>query len=57
MKLPYVENAIIAERKISAYLLNEGHATGKSKAVFFKRFGFEMDHWNVLHKHCFNMRQ
>lgn len=48
MKLPNNEEAIIAERKIVNYLLNETHPTGKHKAAFFKRFGFELEKWSEL---------
>ena len=48
MKLPNHEEAEIAESKILNYLLSETHPTGKHKAVFFKRFGFEIEKWVVL---------
>jgi hypothetical protein len=48
MKLPNHEEAVIPERKLTNYLLDETHPTGKHKAVFFKRFGFEIEKWADL---------
>lgn len=48
MKLPYVENAVIPEAKITRYLLNDEHSRGKDKAIFFMRFGFSLEQWQVL---------
>ena len=48
MKLPYIENAIVPEPKITQYLLNAEHPRGKDKAAFFTRFGFSMAQWEVL---------
>jgi hypothetical protein len=48
MKLPNWENAVVAERKIVGYLLLLTHPSGRSKAVFFRRFGFSVDEWYVL---------
>lgn len=47
-KLPNAENAIIDERKISDYLLNESHNEGGPKARFVVRFGFSTDAPDVL---------
>lgn len=43
MRLPEYEQAVIPERKITAYLLALTHRDGRSKAVFFMRFGFPLD--------------
>ena len=41
MKVPNRENAAVAIRKITEYLLSDTHPVGKGKAAFFKKFGFE----------------
>jgi hypothetical protein len=41
MQLPNKEKAHISREKLVDYLLSEKHAVGKSKAKFFRRFGFD----------------
>lgn len=41
MELPNRTKAYIPTSKITAYLLSESHAVGKSKARFFKSLGFD----------------
>ena len=48
MKLPNYAEAVVPERKLLNYLLDEAHPTGKHKAVFFKRFGFDTEKWETL---------
>lgn len=48
MKLPNAEQAIIPERKLTEYLLSPTHRVGRAKAVFFARFGFTQDAWEIL---------
>jgi hypothetical protein len=48
MKLPNYSQAIIAENKITDYLLSESHPEGKDKAVFFSQFGFSVVLWEQL---------
>ncbi len=48
MKLPAYERAVVPERKIVAYVLSLSHRDGRSKAVFFMRFGFTPDRWQTL---------
>lgn len=49
MKLPHLENAYVPEAKIVKYLLNLEHLQGgKDKAIFFMRFGFTIEAWQVL---------
>ena len=48
MKLLNVELAIVAEAKITKYLLNELHQRGKDKAAFFGSFGFSVAQWEVM---------
>ena len=45
MKLPEAEHAIISERKVVEYLLNEWHPVGCSKAIYFQAFGFHSTDW------------
>lgn len=56
MKLPNVAQAVIAERKITDYLLSLTHRDGRSKATFFLRFGFTAADWeglaDVLRRHA-----
>ena len=47
-KLPNAEQAIIDERKITAYLLNREHQFGSAKAAFFQRFGFVASQWEAF---------
>jgi hypothetical protein len=47
-KLPNVNEAIIPQKKITNYLLSLTHSSGRDKAVFFRRFGFTPDSWEVL---------
>ncbi len=46
MKLPHLENALVEEAKITAYLLSEENSGGK--AAFFMAFGFTIDDWQRL---------
>ncbi len=48
MKLPNCEAATVPEAKITRYLLSLTHPDGSSKAKFFIRFGFKMEHWEQL---------
>ncbi len=41
MKLPNAHRATVSRAKILGYLLSDTHPRGKSKAVFFKRLGFD----------------
>lgn len=47
-KLPNLNEVIISERKVKDYLLNLLHKTGRGKAIFFMRFGFTQENWEVL---------
>jgi hypothetical protein len=46
MELPNKHTAYIPSEKITEYLLSESHAVGKSKAKFFRSFGFEEANMN-----------
>ncbi len=48
MKIPNHERATIAEAKIVEYLLCETHRDGRHKAIFFRRFGYELARWQRL---------
>ena len=41
MYLPNASRAIVSRAKVLGYLLNDSHPRGKSKAVFFRRLGFD----------------
>src|SRR5437762_9485324 len=43
MKLPFAELAVVEERKITGYLLNDTHAQGRGKARFFRALGFDRE--------------
>lgn len=45
MKLPNLENALVEEYKLTAYLLSEERSGGK--AVFFAAFGFTITGWET----------
>ena len=46
--LPNIDRAIVEERKIAAYLLSDGHPTGRVKAAYFKQFGFRIEDWHLF---------
>lgn len=48
MKLPNFEKAIVAQEKITAYLLSSSHRDGRGKSACFARFGFTPDSWQAL---------
>lgn len=48
MKLLYLSQADVPEKKIVDYLLSLTHRDGKHKAAFFMRFGFETEKWELL---------
>lgn len=48
MKLPECEFAEVPRTKIVDYLLSETHASGRAKAVFFRRFGYTVAAWGTL---------
>ena len=56
MKVPNAAEAIVAREKIEKYLLSFTSVEGRSKAVFFSRFGFRIDRWQdfaeALCSHC-----
>jgi hypothetical protein len=46
MRLPFLENAVVEEGKVTAYLLSEKRSEGK--AAFFAAFGFTRERWDLL---------
>jgi len=47
-RLPNAAQAVVEERRIREYLLDQQHATGGPKAKFFIARGFASDAWNLL---------
>lgn len=48
MKLPNRGTAVIAEEKVTKYLLSTDHEDGRHKAALFRRFGFSAADWETL---------
>ena len=48
MKLPGAAQALIEERKVREYLLNQAHPDGMAKARFFARRGYREEDWRGL---------
>ena len=48
MKLPNADHLRVDRRKITEYLLSPTHPDGHSKSEFFTRFGFSLEHWQLL---------
>lgn len=45
MKLPNADQAVVEQKKVVDYLLNEAHPYGRSKARFFAEFGYGLERW------------
>ena len=41
MKLPFPDQAVVEERKLTEYLLNPTHPQGRTKATLLAQFGFD----------------
>jgi hypothetical protein len=50
VKLPRVEDAIVDERKLTEYLLAEGHPVGRTKARFFQGLGYSRSSADALRR-------
>jgi hypothetical protein len=50
MELPNKSRAYVPPEKIRDYLLSETHAVGKSKAGYFRSYGFNNDSANQLQR-------
>ena len=47
-QLPGLANAVVADAKITDYLLNDAHPNNGGKAKFFMAFGFTPANWQEL---------
>jgi hypothetical protein len=57
MKLPNWQNAEIAQKKITEYILSPTHVTGYGKAKFFTHCGFSSQNWELLAQAFLNHAQ
>jgi hypothetical protein len=48
MMLPDSDQAQVDRAKIADYLLSLSHPDGRDKAIFFMRFGFTVEAWELL---------
>ena len=48
MKIPNYERAVIAQEKLTDYLLNLDHKRGGTKARLLAQFGYTVDNWEQL---------
>jgi hypothetical protein len=48
MELPNRALAVIAQEKLTHYLLNTGHERGGTKARLLERFGYTVQNWGRL---------
>jgi|GEM_PF-2098490 len=49
-KLPNCSQAFIPRSKIEDYLLNPSHCEGKSKAMFFSKFGYSLANGSAFYQ-------
>lgn len=57
MKVPNSNKAKISNEKILNYLLSETHPIGKSKAKFFRKYGFNENNFTDLKKALYDLLQ
>lgn len=50
MRLPESDKVIIPKEKLLDYVFSETHATGKFKAKFFRKLGFDETHVELFDK-------
>ena len=50
MVKPDFQNGVVTVAKVLDYLLCETHPDGRSKARFFRQFGFDRREWQVLER-------
>ena len=48
MRLPFADQAIVPESKLTGYLLSASHPEGRHKARFFRSVGFNLDDSDLL---------
>jgi hypothetical protein len=57
MKLPNREFAYVPQSKLEDYLLSETHVVGRSKAEFFRKFGFDETNLDLLEQGLITIAQ
>ncbi len=57
MELPNKFRAYVSQKKITDYLLSETHIVGKSKAKFFRSFGFDETNVSQFEQGLMNIAQ
>ena len=57
MKLPNREFAYVPQSKLKDYLLSETHVVGRSKAKFFRMFGFNETNLELLEQGLITIAQ
>ncbi len=57
MKLPNRDFAYVPQAKIKDYLLSETHVVGRSKAKFFRMFGFDETNIDALEQGLIKIAQ
>ncbi|MEZ4594297.1 MAG: hypothetical protein R3D55_24615 [Chloroflexota bacterium] len=57
MHLPNRERAFVPAAKLHDYLLSASHSVGRSKAKFFRRFGFDEDSASLLEEGLVSIAQ
>jgi hypothetical protein len=57
MRLPNRDQAYVPSPKLNSYLLSETHTVGKSKAKFFRAFGFTETNVDVLEQGLLTIAQ
>lgn len=50
VKLPNIENALIAPEKIRDYLLSDSYPIGRYKAAVFRTPGYESSAWQTMQR-------
>ena len=48
VKIPNIDAATVSQEKITDYLLDLEHESGRGKALFFIHFGFSIEQWQQL---------
>lgn len=57
MKLPNSDKVIISKKKLQDYILSETHATGKFKAKFFRKLGFNEENIDFFEQVLLNLAE
>lgn len=48
MLMPGADRAVVANEKVTGYLLSSSHPVGRFKAPFFSALGYALSDWEVL---------